>query len=50
MLRIRRALLVLERSPSPEAQRLLESLAAGPAGAYQTEEAKAALWRLDWRR
>jgi hypothetical protein len=50
MLRIRRALLVLERSPSPEARRLLEALAAGAPGTYQTEEARAALWRLDFRR
>jgi WD40 repeat protein len=48
--RVRRALTVLERSPSPEARRLLESLAAGAAGTNQTEEAKAALWRLDFRR
>jgi WD40 repeat protein len=50
LIRIRRALLVLERSPSPEARRLLETLAAGAPGTYQTEEARAALWRLDWRR
>ena len=41
-----RAIMVLERIGSPEAQGVLESLARGAPGARETEEAKASLRRL----
>jgi len=41
---------VLEDIGTPEARRLLETLATGAAEARQTREAKAALRRLDLRR
>jgi RNA polymerase sigma factor (sigma-70 family) len=41
-----RAIMVLERIGSSEAQRLLQVLVEGPAGARETEEAKASLQRL----
>ncbi len=46
LLRQLRAIEVLERIGTPEARRLLETLAAGAAGARQTREARAALQRL----
>ncbi len=46
ILRQLRAIEVLERLSTPEARRLLETLAAGAAGARQTREASAALQRL----
>ncbi len=46
LLRQLRAIEVLERIGTPEARRLLETLAAGAAGARQTREASAALQRL----
>jgi RNA polymerase sigma factor (sigma-70 family) len=45
-LRIRRALGVLERAGTPEARRVLETLAEGAPGAWLTLDAKAALTRL----
>jgi hypothetical protein len=44
-----RVLEVLERFGTPEAKRLLEELAAGDPGARQTQEASAALRRLEVR-
>jgi hypothetical protein len=48
-LRTIRAIMVLERIGSTEAQRVLESLARGAPGARETEEAKASLERLKRR-
>jgi RNA polymerase sigma factor (sigma-70 family) len=45
-LREHRALQVLEHIGAPKANEVLEALAAGAAGAYRTEEAKAVLRRL----
>jgi RNA polymerase sigma factor (sigma-70 family) len=45
-LRTIRAIMVLERIGSPEAQGVLETLAKGAPGARETEEAKASLERL----
>jgi hypothetical protein len=45
-LRTRRALEVLERAGTPEARRVLETLAGGAPGAWLTLDAKAALARL----
>ncbi len=44
-----RAIMVLEKIGSPEARRVLRLLAQGAAGARETEEAKAALARLEKR-
>jgi hypothetical protein len=44
-----RAIMVLERIGSSEAQSVLESLARGAPGARETEEAKASLERLTTR-
>ncbi len=49
LLRSLRAVAVLEDIATPEARRLLETLAAGAAEARQTREAKAALRRLQRR-
>ncbi len=46
VLRQLRAIEVLERLDTPEARRLLETVASGAAGARQTREARAALQRL----
>jgi WD40 repeat protein len=46
-LQTRRAIEVLEQIASPEARRVLESLAAGSPDARMTREAKAALQRLE---
>jgi RNA polymerase sigma factor (sigma-70 family) len=48
-LRARRALEVLERAGTPEARRALQALADGAPGAWLTQDAKAALSRLDDR-
>jgi len=48
-LREGRAILVLESRTTPAARRLLARLAAGVPGARLTQEAKAALKRLDAR-
>jgi hypothetical protein len=45
-LRTLRSLEVLERAGTEEARRTLEALAKGAAGAWQTEQARAALQRL----
>jgi WD domain, G-beta repeat len=44
-----RAIMVLERIGSPDAQTVLEALAGGAPGARETEEAKASLERLKLR-
>jgi hypothetical protein len=44
---LRRTAAVLEQVASPEARKVLERLANGPADAAVTREAKAALHRLD---
>jgi WD40 repeat protein len=49
-LRVLRALEVLERIRTPQAYRLVRALAAGAPAARVTEEARAALGRLDRRR
>ncbi|MCI0461676.1 MAG: hypothetical protein L0Z62_32395, partial [Gemmataceae bacterium] len=46
-LRILRAIEVLEQAGTREARRLLQELADGAAGAWQTREAQAALARLE---
>jgi WD40 repeat protein len=46
-LRQRRAVWALEQAGTPEARKHLKALADGPANAWLTEEAKAALARLD---
>jgi WD40 repeat protein len=48
--RIVRAIMALERMGTPEARAVLESLSRGAAGARVTEDAAAALRRLDQRR
>jgi RNA polymerase sigma factor (sigma-70 family) len=48
-LRLLRALAVLEHARTPEARQLLEELARGLTHACQTEQARAALARLDGR-
>jgi hypothetical protein len=48
-LRTVRAVEVLERVGNPEARKLLQSLSTGAAGATVTQEAQAALKRLDKR-
>jgi RNA polymerase sigma factor (sigma-70 family) len=45
-LRVWRALTVLEHAGTPEAKRLLESLAGGEPEAWLTRESKAVLWRI----
>ena len=45
-LRTIRAIMVLERIGSPEAQGVLEALSRGAPGARETEEAKASLQRI----
>jgi hypothetical protein len=49
MLRNIRAIMVLDRIGSPDAQAVLATLAAGAPGARETEEAKASLDRLRQR-
>jgi hypothetical protein len=48
-LRTLRAVEVLERVANPEARKVLQSLASGAPGATVTQEAQAALKRLDKR-
>ena len=45
-LQVVRAVEVLERAGTPEAKKLLQTLAKGAAGALETVEAQAALERL----
>ncbi len=49
-LRVSRAVAILEQIGGPQAQKLLEELAGGAAGARLTQEAKASLARLHSRR
>jgi hypothetical protein len=48
-LRTIRAIMVLEKIGSPEARRVLEALAHGAPEVRETEDAKAALKRIDAR-